>query len=161
MFRRIHLSAVRSPVPHLPIPTFAHTRGVVDFIRWSSSSRRRHRTMACMAANPIIRPRSKRAHTPQAMVLSQLKTSQQNRATAFESRQVTAKRFVGPQNLPDLLMGCSGLCPLDPINLNISTERAQGQLLSSWPKSGALHTNNPRYSLFAHPCGSSNEQAYW
>jgi hypothetical protein len=108
-----------------------------------------------MAANPVIRLGSKRAHT-QARVLGQLKKSQQNRATAPESRQITAKRFVGARNLPDQLMGCSGLCPLDPINLNISTERAQGQLLRSWSKSGTLHTNNPRYSFCAHPYGSSD-----
>jgi hypothetical protein len=95
-----------------------------------------------------------RAHT-QAMMLGLLNKSQQNRATALSSCQITAKRFVGPQNLPDQLMGCSGLCPLDSINLNISTERAQGHLLSFWSKSGALHTNNPRYSLCAHPYGSS------
>jgi hypothetical protein len=71
-----------------------------------------------MAANPVIRLGSKLAHT-QATVLGQLKPPQQNRAPAlaFESRQVTAKRFVGPRNLPDQLMGCSGLCPLDSINL--------------------------------------------
>jgi hypothetical protein len=51
------------------------------------------------------------------MALGQLKQSQQNRAPAFESRQITAKRFVGPRNLPDQLMECSGLCPLDSINL--------------------------------------------
>jgi hypothetical protein len=68
-----------------------------------------------MATNPNPRLRGKRAHT-QAMVLGQLTKSQQNRATAFESRQATAKRFVGPRNLPDQLMGCSGLCPLDPID---------------------------------------------
>jgi hypothetical protein len=41
-------------------------------------------------------------------------------------------RFVGPRKLPRQLMGCSGLCPLDAINPNISTGRAQGHLLSSW-----------------------------
>jgi hypothetical protein len=61
-----------------------------------------------MAANPIIRPGGNRAHT-QTAVLGQLKKSQRNRATAFESRQVTAKRFVGLRNFPDQLMGCSGL----------------------------------------------------
>jgi hypothetical protein len=45
---------------------------------------------------------------------------------------------VGPRNLPDQPMGCSGLCPLDPIVLNISTERAHGHFLSPWSKSGAL-----------------------
>jgi hypothetical protein len=47
-----------------------------------------------MAANPVIKLGSKRAHT-QATVLGQLKKSQQNRAPAFESRQITGKRFVG------------------------------------------------------------------
>jgi hypothetical protein len=56
-----------------------------------------------MAANPIIRLGSKRAHT-ETTVLGQLKKSQQNCATAFESRQITAKRFVGPRNLSDQLM---------------------------------------------------------
>jgi hypothetical protein len=94
----------------------------VNFIRWGMTSRRRHRTMA---ANPTIRPGGNRAHT-QATVLGQLKKSQQNRAPAFESRQITARRFVGARNFPDQLMGCSGLCPPDPINLSISNERAQG-----------------------------------
>jgi hypothetical protein len=96
-----------------------------------------------MAANPIIRPGGNRAHT-QTMVLGQLKKNQQNRAPAWGSRQITAKRFVGPRNLPDQLIGCSGLCPLDPINLNISNERAQGHFLSPWSKSGAFYTKEPR-----------------
>jgi hypothetical protein len=80
-------------------------------------------------------------------VLGQLKKTQQNRAPAFESRQITAKRFVGPRNLPDQLIGCSDLCPLDPINLNISNERAQGHFLSPWSKGGAFYTKEPRYYL--------------
>jgi hypothetical protein len=75
-----------------------------------------------MAANPVIKLGSKRVHT-ETTVLGQLKKSQQNRAPAFEGRQITGKRFVGPRNFPDQLIGCSGLCPLDPINLDISTER--------------------------------------
>jgi hypothetical protein len=55
---------------------------------------------------------------------------------------------VGPRNLPDQLVGCSGSCPLDPISLNISTERAQGHFLSPWSKSGAFYTKEPRYSSF-------------
>jgi hypothetical protein len=58
------------------------------------SLRRRHRTMA---ANPTTRLCSKRAHT-ETTVLGQLKKSQQNRAPAFGSRQITAKRFVGARN---------------------------------------------------------------
>jgi hypothetical protein len=81
------------------------------------------------ANNPVIRFGSNRAHT-ETTVLGLLKKSQQNRAPAFEGRQITAKRFVGPWNLPDQLIGCSGLCPLDSISLNISTERAQGHFLS-------------------------------
>jgi hypothetical protein len=42
-----------------------------------------------MAVNPAIRFGSNRAHT-QTMVLGQLKKSQQNRATAFGSCQITA-----------------------------------------------------------------------
>jgi hypothetical protein len=111
-----------------PIPEIWKARDCANFIRWSSTSRRRHRTMA---ANPIIHPGSKRAHT-ETTVLGQLKKNQQNRAPAWESCHITvltAKRFVGPRNLPDQLIGCSGLCPLDPISLNISTERAQGHFL--------------------------------
>jgi hypothetical protein len=64
-----------------------------------------------MAANPDLRLRGKRAHT-QATVLAQVKkkVKKQNRAPAWGSRQITAKRFVAPWNLPDQLMGCSGLC---------------------------------------------------
>jgi hypothetical protein len=109
-----------------PIPGILNARGCTNFIRWSSTPRRRHRTMA---ANPVIRPGGKRAHT-ETTVLGQLKKGQHNRAPAFESRQVTAKRFVGPWSLPDQPMGCSGLCPLDSIKLSISTERAQGHFLS-------------------------------
>jgi hypothetical protein len=149
--RRTHPSATL-PGPSSPLlPTFACTRGVVNFIRWSSSLRRRHRTMA---ANPNPRLRGKPAHT-QTTVLGLLKKSQQNRAPAWRSCHITGKRFVGARNLPDELMGCSGLCPLDPINLNFSSELAQGHFLSPWSKSGALHTNNPRYSLCTHPYGSS------
>jgi hypothetical protein len=49
----------------------------------------RHRTMA---ANPIIWFGSKLAHT-QTAVLDQLRKSQQNRATAFGSCQITAIFF--------------------------------------------------------------------
>jgi hypothetical protein len=96
-----------------------------------------------MAANPNPRLRGKRAHT-ETTVLDQLKKKQQSRSTAFGSRQITAKRFVGTRNFADQLIGCSGLCPLDPINLNISNERAQGHFLSSWLKSGAFYTKEPR-----------------
>jgi hypothetical protein len=111
-----------------------------------------------MAANPVISFGGNRAHT-QAMVLGLLKKSQQNRAPAFGSRQITAKRFVGPRNLPDQLMGCSGLCPLDPIGLNISTERAQGHFLSPWSKSGAFYTKEPRHSLCVYQYGSRKPTA--
>jgi hypothetical protein len=150
------MPAFGSPIP-LPIPTFLRTRGVVNFIRWSSTSRRRHRTMA---ANPIIRLGSKRAHT-ETTVLGQLKKSQQNRAPAWESCHITGKRFVGPRNLPDQLTGCSGLCPLDPINLGISNERAQGHFLSPWSKSGALYTKEPRYSLCVYASVRSEKTYCW
>jgi hypothetical protein len=55
----------------------------------SSSLRGRHRTMA---VNPNPRLRGNRAHT-QTTVLDQLKKSQQNRATAFGSCQITANFF--------------------------------------------------------------------
>jgi hypothetical protein len=58
-------------------------------IRWSSSLRGRHRTMA---ANPTIRVGSNRAHT-ETTVLDQVKQKQQNRATAPGSCQITAKTF--------------------------------------------------------------------
>jgi hypothetical protein len=48
--------------------------------------------------------------------------------------------FLGARHLSDQLMGCSGLCALDRINLNVSTERAQGHFLSPWSKSGTLYT---------------------
>ena len=105
-----------------------------------------------MAANPVVRPGGKRAHT-ETTVLGQVKKSQQNRAPAFEGRQITAKRFVGPRNLPSQLMGCSDLCRLDPINLNISNERAQGHFLSPWSKSGAFYTKEPLTGAGAGPRG--------
>jgi hypothetical protein len=43
-------------------------RGVVNFIRWSSSLRGRHRTMA---VNPVVKLRGNRAHT-ETTVLGQL-----------------------------------------------------------------------------------------
>jgi hypothetical protein len=61
------------------------------------------------------------------------------------------------RNLPDQLMGCSGLCPLDRISLNISTERAQGHFLSPWSGSGTLYTKEPRYSLFVYQYGSKKK----
>jgi hypothetical protein len=111
-----------------------------------------------MVVNPVIRLGGNRAHT-ETTVLGLLKKSQQNRAPAFEGRQITGKRFVGPQNLPDQLIGVSGLCPLDPINLNISTGRAQGHFLSPWSKSGAFYTKEPRYSLCVYQYGSRKPTA--
>jgi hypothetical protein len=59
-----------------------------------------------MAANPNPRLRGKRAHT-QATVLGLLKKSQQNRAPAFESRQITAKQtFCGQRGQRALRMTC-------------------------------------------------------
>jgi hypothetical protein len=87
--------------------------------------------------------RGNRAHT-QATVLGQLKKSQQNRATASGSRQITGKRFVGARNLPDQLIECLGLCSLDPINLDLLIERAQDHFLSPWSKSGAFNAKEPR-----------------
>jgi hypothetical protein len=63
-----------------------------------------------MPTNPNPRLRSKRAHT-ETTLLDQVKKAKQNRAPVFESRQLTAKRFVGPRNLPDQLIGCSGFMP--------------------------------------------------
>jgi hypothetical protein len=97
-----------------------------------------------MAVNPAaIRFGSNRAHT-ETTVLDQVKKSQQNRAPAWGSCQITARRFVGPRNFLDQLMGCSSLCRLDSINLNISNERAQGHFLSPWSKSGASYAKEPR-----------------
>jgi hypothetical protein len=111
-----------------------------------------------MAANLAIRLRSKRAHT-ETTVLGQLKKGQQNRAPAWESCHITAKRFVCPRNLPDQLIGCSGLCPIDSINLNILTERTQGHFLSPWSKSGAFYTKIPRHSLGVCQYGSRKPTA--
>jgi hypothetical protein len=55
-----------------------------------------------MAANPNPRLRGKRAHT-ETTVLDQFKKTQQSRSTAFGSRQITAKRFVGTRNFADQL----------------------------------------------------------
>jgi hypothetical protein len=67
------------------------------------------------------------------------------------------KRFVAPRNLPDQLIGCVALLPSALINLSFSSERTQGQLLSSWSKSGALNTKYPRHSLCVHQCGSRKQ----
>jgi hypothetical protein len=96
-----------------------------------------------MATNPDPRLRGKRAHT-ETTVLDQVKKSQQNRAPAWRSCQIAAKRFVGPRSLPDQLMGCVTLLPSDPINLDISNERAQGHFLRPWSKSGAFYAKEPR-----------------
>jgi hypothetical protein len=111
-----------------------------------------------MAVNPVISPGGNRAHT-ETTVLGLLKQSQQNRVPARESRQITAIHFVGPRNLPDQLIGCSGLCPLDSISLNISTERAQGHFLSPWSKSGAFYTKESRHSLCVCQYGSKKPAA--
>jgi hypothetical protein len=128
------------------------------------SLRGRHRTMA---ANPVIRPGGKRAHTDtETTVLNQVKKKPAEPRSCLGELSDHCKTFCGPAEFAGSAhgvfgfmparshQGCSGLCPLDPINPNISTERAQGQLLSSWSKSGALHTNNPQYSLCAHPSKS-------
>jgi hypothetical protein len=77
----------------LPDPSssalYGESHGVANFIRWSSPLRGRHRTKA---ANPILQLGGNRAHTQTAM-LDQLKKSQQNRATAFGSCQITANIF--------------------------------------------------------------------
>jgi hypothetical protein len=111
-----------------------------------------------MAANSVISPGGNRAHT-ETTVLAQLKKSQQNRAPACESCQITAKRFVGPRNLPLQLMGCVNLLPSDLINVNISNERAQGHFLSPWSKSGAFYAKVPRWPLCAHQYGSRKPAA--
>jgi hypothetical protein len=104
------------------------------------------RRYRAMVVNPNPRLGGNRAHT-ETTVLGLLKKSQQDRAPAFE------------RHLPDQLMGCSGLCPLDPINLNISTERAQGHFLSPWSKSGAFYRKEPRYSLCVYQYGSRGPTA--
>jgi hypothetical protein len=111
-----------------------------------------------MPPNPKPWLRGNHAHT-ETTVLDQVKITQQNRATALESRQITGKRFVGPQNLPDQLMGCSDLCRLDPINLSISNERAQGHFLSPWSKSGVFYTKEPRQPLCSYQYGSRKPTA--
>jgi hypothetical protein len=80
-----------SDFPLLNIWRIVHARGVANFIRWSSSlrGRGRHRTMA---TNPVIKLGGNRAHA-ETTVLTQLKKSQQNRATAFGSCQITAIYF--------------------------------------------------------------------
>jgi hypothetical protein len=110
-----------------------------------------------MAANPKLGLRGNRAHT-QATVLGQLKKSQQSRATALGSRQITGKRFMGVRNLLHQLIECLGLCPLDPINLSFSTERAQGHFLRPWSKSGAFYTK--RTTIFSLCVSVRFEKAY-
>jgi hypothetical protein len=152
-------SALRSPSIYGGEAWRMRTRGVVDFIRWSlplpRPLRRRHRAMA---VNPVMKLRGSRAHT-EAMVLGLLKKSPQNRAPAWGSCQITAKRFVGPRNLPIQLIGCVTLLPSDRINLNFSSGRVQGQFLSPWSKSGAFYTKEPRYSLCVYQCGSRKPAA--
>jgi hypothetical protein len=64
-----------------------------------------------MAANPNPRLRGKRAHT-QTTVLDQLKKSQQNRATAFGSCQITAIFFDG---LAEFTESAHRVCGSTPI----------------------------------------------
>jgi hypothetical protein len=64
-FRDCPRSALRSP----SIWRIPNARGCANFIRWSSSLRGQHRTMA---ANPVIKLRGNRAHT-ETTVLGQLK----------------------------------------------------------------------------------------
>jgi hypothetical protein len=115
-----------------------------------------------MAANPVIGLRSNRAHT-QTAVLGQLKKSQQNRAIQ-PSAVVRSQGFfvfvlMGPRNLPSQLNGRVALLPSDPINLSISTERAQGHFLSPWSKSGVFYTKEPRYYLCVYQYGSRKPTA--
>jgi hypothetical protein len=118
------------------------TRGVANFIRWSSPLRGRHCTMA---ANQVISLGGDRAHTETA-VLGQLKKTQQNRATAFGSCQITRIFFYGPgpAEFTDSAHRVCEFAPADLINLSFSTERAQGHFLSPWSKSGAFYTEEPR-----------------
>jgi hypothetical protein len=111
-----------------------------------------------MATNPVIKLRGNRAHTG-TTVLDLLKKGKQNRAPAWGSCQITAKRFVGPRNLPVQLIGCVTSLPSDLINLNFSSERAQGRFLSPWSKNGAFYTKEPRYSLCVYQYGSRKPTA--
>jgi hypothetical protein len=151
------MPAFGSPIP-LPIPGILNARGVVSSIRWSSSLRGRHRTMA---ANPDPRLRGKRgrAHT-ETTVLGQVKKTHSRTALLPGGVARSQVNVLWARGIcPDQLMGCSGLCPLDPINLNISNERAQGHFLSPWSKSGAFYTKEPRHSLCVYQCGSRKPAA--
>jgi hypothetical protein len=67
-----------------------------------------------MAANPVIGLRSNRAHT-ETMVLGQLKKSQQNRATAFGSCQITGIFcfcFDGPAEFTESAQRACGSTPI-------------------------------------------------
>ena len=50
---------------------------------------------------------------------------------------------MGPRILPEQLIGCPKFRRKDDMNLKIYIQIAQGQLLSSWSKSGALQANTP------------------
>jgi hypothetical protein len=121
-----------------------------------------------MAANPVISPGGNRAHIETTVLDQVKKRKKQNRAPAWGSCQITAKRFVGPRNLQDQLIGRSGLCPLDPIKLNISNERAQDHFLSSWSKSGVFYakertTNHDDLFVFlvvVRACASYDSAVY-
>jgi hypothetical protein len=96
-----------------------------------------------MAANPTICLRGDRAHTG-TTVLGLLKKSQHNRATAFGSCQITVIFFYGPAEFADSAHRMCEFAPTDLMNLNFSTQRAQGHFLSPWSKSGAYYTKEPR-----------------
>jgi hypothetical protein len=92
----------------IPIWRIPNARGCANFIRWSSSLRGRHRAMA---ANPVIRFGSNRAHT-ETTVLDQVKKSQQNRATALGSCQITAKKNDGHAEFTESAHRVCGSTPI-------------------------------------------------
>jgi hypothetical protein len=87
---------------HVPRPTSHSPVRLSDPPPYTRNfERARHHTTA---ANPTICLGGNRAHT-ETTALGQLTKSQQDHAPAFESRQITARRFAGPWNLPDQPMG--------------------------------------------------------
>jgi hypothetical protein len=92
--------------PGMYIPTHAHTRGCADFIRWSSPLRRRHRTMA---ANPLLRTGSKRAHT-ETTVLGLLKKTVEPRSCLGELPG-HCETFCGPAEFSGSAHGVFGFMP--------------------------------------------------
>jgi hypothetical protein len=84
------------------------TRGVVNFIRrWSSSSQRRHRTMA---ANPVISLGGNRAHTQTTVLGQQTKKPAEPRYSLREPPD-HCEPLCGPAEFAGSAHGVFGFMP--------------------------------------------------